>query len=119
MRNLDRDRRPVYISRFVGLVAETDSQGRYTGRNVPEREKPVEFWPTVSATRGEASTDWFGNYIEYDRTITIDDPSFKVDEADVLWLDRAVDQPHDYEVKRVARTGAYTVIAAKRVEISS
>lgn len=118
MRNLDRDRRPVFIARFDELIAEQDDEGRYTGRHITERSEPVEFWPTVSATRGESSTDWFGNYIEYDRTITIDDPHFEVDEADVLWLEKPICEPHDYEVIRVARTGSYTVIAAKRVEVS-
>lgn len=118
MRNIDRDRRRVYISRFGRLVPEQDEEGRFTGRHVTERSEPVEFWPTMSAARGEAQTDYFGNYIDYDRTITIDDPGFEVEESDVLWLDKPIHESHDYEVKRVARTAGFTVIAAKRVEVS-
>ena len=95
-----------------------DEQGRYTGKHAPKRSEPVEFLPTVSAARGEASTDYFGNYVDYDRSLTIDDPDFEVDEADVIWIDRPTSEPHDYVVKRVARTGAFTVIAVKRVEVS-
>lgn len=118
MRNIDRDRQRVFISRFGGLTPEQDEDGRYTGRHITERSEPIEFWPTVSAARGESQTDYFGNYIDYDRTITIDDPDFKVEESDVLWLDKSIDESHDYEVKRVARTKGFTVIAAKRVEVS-
>ena len=118
MRNLDRDRRVVHIARFGELEPVKDEQGRYTGKHAPKRSEPVAFMPTISAARGEASTDYFGNYVDYDRTLTIDDPAFDVAEADVIWIDRPTSEPHDYVVKRVACTSAYTVIAVKRVEVS-
>ena len=118
MRNLDRDRRPVLIARYVGIAPEVDADGLYTGRNVPSYTEPEEFLPTVSAAMGEAQNDIFGQKLEYDRRLTIDDPAFEVKESDRLWVDADPESEHDHVVKRVARTGSYTVIAAKRVEVS-
>ncbi|WP_206214516.1 hypothetical protein [Adlercreutzia sp. ZJ242] len=73
-------------------------------------------------TRGEAQGAYFGVNLDYDRVITIADPGFEASEADVLWIDAEVGDlgnpsPHDHIVKKVARKGGYTVIAAKRVEV--
>ena len=117
MRNLDRDRQRCLIARFEGLTPQEDSQGRLTGKNVPSFEQPEEFWPTVSPVRGEALGAYFGQNLDYDLTLTVDDPAFAIDEADVLWVYAPEEGCHDYAVKRVARKGDYTVIAAKHVEV--
>jgi len=125
MRCLDRDRQRVFIGRFVRTVP-VEKDGKLTGRNEPVYEAPAEFWPTVSIVRGEAQGDYFGQRVDYDLSLTIDDAAFEVKEADVLWVDadpgdsedEAYPAPHDYIVRRVARKGSYTVIAAKRVDVS-
>ena len=126
MRCLDRDRRRVLIGRFDGTQPVTDSQGRYTGRNEVVREAPAEFWPTVTPVRGRAEDDYFGQKVEYDLTLTIDDPAFSARESDTLWVDAdpgdpegaGYPAPHDYVVTKVARKGDFTVIAARRVDVA-
>lgn len=93
MRCLDRDRRKVLIGRFAGTVPVTDGEGRFTGRNAPAYETPVAFWPTVTPVRGSAEDDYFGQRLEYDLTITVDDPAFRVHEADILWVDEPDGEP--------------------------
>lgn len=122
MRCLDRDRRRVFVGRFVE-TRPVEEGGRLTGRNEPVYEPPAELWPTVSAVSGEAFGDYFGQRVDYDVALTIDDPAFRVAEADVLWVDAdpgGEDEPapHDYIVRRVARKGGYTVVAAKRVDVA-
>lgn len=125
MRNLDRDRQKVYVGRFLRTEPVVEN-GRFTGRNEAVYESPSEFWPTVSAVRGEAQGDYFGQRVDYDITLTIDDSQFEVGEADVLWVDEGPGDsaeegypaPNDYIVRRVARKGSYTVIAAKKVDVS-
>lgn len=155
MRSLDRDRQKCYIARFEDLVRQEDAQGRLTGKNVPIYDEPEEFWPTVSPVKGEAYGAYFGQNLDYDITLTVDDPDFAVKEADILWVHAIDGEPegvtfiepgsgldggtfedwgdsddadggdfaspetrsHDYVVKRVARKGSYTVIAAKHVEV--
>ena len=125
MRCLDRDRQRVFVGRFLRTEPVVED-GRMTGRTEPVYEQPAEFWPTVSTVRGEAQGDYFGQRVDYDLTLTIDDSAFEVKEADVLWVDAdpgdAEDAdypaPHDYIVRRVARKGSFAVIAAKRVDVS-
>lgn len=122
MRNLKRDTQAVYISRYEDTVAQVDGEGRRTGKNMVKRSTPAAFYPSVSIARGEAQGAYFGVNLDYDRVLTIDDPSFEVSEADVLWIDKPVGDvdepnPHDYIVKKVARKGSYTVIAVSLVEV--
>lgn len=117
MRNLDRDRQPVYIAHLEGFDADENEEGELTGEWRPTYTEPERFMPTVSATRGEAVNDFFGSLLDYDRQVTIDDPAFPAKETDALWIDVSTDAPHDYLVKQVARKGSYTVMAAKHVEV--
>ena len=119
MRNLDRDRQAVYIARYEGLEPVRDDKGRLTGKHEAKRSEPVKFYPTVSASRGKAEGALFGQSLDYDRTLTIDDRDFEVNEADVLWVDQTPDNdtPYDYTIKRVARKGSYCVLAIKHVEV--
>lgn len=125
MRCLGRDRQRVFVGRFLRTEPVTDG-GKLTGRNQPVYEQPAEFWPTVSVVRGEAQGDYFGQRVDYDLTLTVDDPDFPVSEADVLWVDadpgdaeeEGYPAPHDYIVRRVARKGGFAVIAAKRVDVN-
>lgn len=120
MRCLDRDRRSVFIARYVERAAVKTESGKLTGRYEAIYSDPVEFFPTVSATRGEAEYDIFGTALDYDRSLTIDDPMFEVGESDVLWLDKTPDEntPFDHRVSAIAHGGTYTVVAVKRVEVS-
>lgn len=119
MRCLARQRRSVWIGRYMGLVQGKDEHGRLTGQPMPQYKMPREFKPTVSAARGEASADMFGSSIDYDRTVIIDDPKFEASESDVLWVESDVERdPHDYIIRRISRTGGYTVMAIKRVQVS-
>lgn len=119
MRNLDRDRQKVLIARYSGIAPEVDGDGLYTGRNVPSYSAQSEFWPTRTMARGEAVYDLFGQKLDYDVTLTIDDPSFEVAEADLLWIDDLYADMHDHIVRRVGRKGGFTVIAAKKVEVTA
>ena len=126
MRNLERDTQAVYVARYQGIVPQ-EIDGRLTGKNVVTRSEPVAFFPSVSMARGEAQGAYFGVDLDYDRVLTIDDPEFDIGEADVLWIESSPGDPeaegypapHDHVVRKIARKGSYTVIAAKRVEVRS
>lgn len=122
MRNLDRDRTPVWVCRYKGIEAVEDEHGRLTGRNRVAYEDPCKFYPTASAARGDAVGSAFGMQLDYDRTLTIDDRDFRISEADVLYIDNAPGDdgsvPYDHIVKKVARTANFCVVAVKRVEVS-
>jgi hypothetical protein len=69
---------------------------------------------------GTAKGAYFGLDIDYDRVLTLADPTFDVKEADILWIDENdTTKPHDHVVKRVSRKSNFTVIGASRVEVSA
>jgi len=87
MRCLDRDRQWVLISRCEGAKEVLDAQGRHTGRYEPIRSRQIPMLVTVSGAKGSAETTVFGQSLDYDRSVLIDDPLFDVDESTVLWVD--------------------------------
>ena len=115
MRNLDRDRKRVFVARLGGMEMGYDEDGLPTGETVQTYSEPEPFYPTISMTRGNAVDDMFGNMLEYDRTLTVDDPDFEVSESDILWIDAQPSGDPDYSIKAVRRSGSYTVIAVKKV----
>ena len=138
MRNLDRDRRPVWIARYAGKTADVDEDGRLTGTYSLSYEEPTLFWPTVTVMRGWTWTMFWGKAHDYDRVVRIDDPDWWVDENAVLYIDtpvwkygslealrRAVangdddildDIEPDYTVKRIGHGKSYTIFTVDKIE---
>lgn len=121
MRNLARDTQPVYIARYIGKVMQ-QVNGKLTGKHIVSYSNPVVFYPSVTMARGQSQGDFFGVNLDYEKVLTIDDPTFAVSETDVLFVDVPAGKtfselPYDYTIKKVARKGDFTVIAIKRVEV--
>lgn len=63
--------------------------------------------------------------IPYDKVIVMDDPRTVIDEYSIMWIDKlpvmnrdgTTDTPHDYVVKKVARSLNSVSIAVAKVEI--
>nr|DAG07854.1 MAG TPA: hypothetical protein [Caudoviricetes sp.] len=80
----------------------------------------------VSAARGSLDDEHFGINADYDRTITSCDRNLGIDEASVLWIEKApeiapdgsTDTPWDYVVAKIARSINSTTIAIKKVSVS-
>ncbi len=134
---MDRDRRPVWIARYEGQVAQEDEQGRLTGKHVPQYGEPELFWPTVTVMRGYTWFQFWGRAHDYDRVVRIDDPEWWVDENAVLYVDTPVwkygsrralaqavidgtvdlsDVEPDYAVKRIGHGKSYTVFTIDKIE---
>lgn len=87
----------------------------------------------ISAAKGESSTRQFGEDESYDKVIVHCNPKLEIDEYSVLWIDRmpvrdrtgnlALDEdgnettPHDYIVKRVARSINSVSVAISKVNV--
>lgn len=117
MRCLDRDRRRIIARSYLGMENPVDDEGRLTGEPRLARGEAVELLPTMSADKGSVETDVFGQSLDYDRVLIFDDPEVDIDESTALWIDADEKAPHDYAVKRVAKTCSYTAVAVKRVEV--
>ena len=87
----------------------------------------------VSAAQGEIQSRQFGDSETYDKVIVLDNPSTPIDEYSILWVDTVpeltedgnlalnekgeVKTPHDYIVKKVARSLNGVSIAISKVAV--
>lgn len=134
MRMMERNKSKFFYALYRGKVPKTDEYGNVTGEYEIVRDNPVEFSANVSAAKGETSTMLFGDSESYDKTIVMGIDAPPIDEYTALWVDRTpqVDEtgvlatnddgevitPHDYIVKKVARSLNSVSIAISKVTIS-
>lgn len=136
MRCLERDKQLVLIAFFVEKKAREDEQGRLTGKHEVVRTEPIPYYLSVSASKGNTENSPFGIDLDYDKTVIIEDTSCPVDESSVFWVDNVsipesgdeIDEgfnvdytggkPHDYTVKRVAKSPNCIAVAIKHVEVA-
>ena len=125
MRCLVRNKRKFYYASYIGEKPIIDEHGNKTGEYEVSHSNPVECYGNVSAARGEMQTRQFGESESYDKVIVLDDISAPVDEHSILWVDTlphsnedgTTNTPHDYVVKRVARSLNGVSIAIKKVSV--
>ena len=78
----------------------------------------------ISAGTGETSAEQFGNNIEYDKVIVLDDPHVAINESSILFIDVMPDKNdkgdyiYDYIVKKIAPSLNSVSIAISRVTVS-
>ena len=106
----------------------------YEATITAEEENPVEFSANISAAKGETSTRQFGESESYDKVIVMGTDAPPIDEYTVLWVDKTpqVDEtgalvtnddgevitPHDYIVKKVAKSLNSVSVAISKVTVS-
>lgn len=111
-----------------------DDYGNSTGEYEVIHSEPQEFFANISAAKGTTQTQQFGDNITYDKVIIFDSDAPSIDEYSVLWVDTmpefdeyghlAVNDegetitPHDYVVKKVAKSLNTVLVAISRVNVS-
>lgn len=125
MRALVRNKTRIHYANYLGKKPLKDEYGNLTGEYEIEYTDPIEVCANVSAARGEATTRQFGDDVNYDRVILIDDPKFPIKESSVLWIDTppeiqedgSTKDPHDYIVKQIAISLNSMSIAVSKVNV--
>ena len=125
MRSMIRNKTKFYYASYMGETAIIDEQGHETGEQEITYGKPRETLGNVSAAQGEMQNRQFGESESYDRVIVLDDRNTPIDEYAILWVDTlpllnedgSTDTPHDYIVKRVARSLNGVSIAISKVNV--
>ena len=125
MRCLRRNKINFFYALYEKKVALEDDYGNKTGEYEVFYTNPVELSANISAARGETVTRQFGEDVVYDRVIVLEDPLCPIDEFSILWIDTmpeiGVDgdtqTPHDYVVKKVARSINSVSIAVSKVTV--
>lgn len=125
MRCLRRNMQEFYYAPYLGLEEIVDEDGNATGEYARFHGKPIRRLANISPASGEVVAQIFGGDEAYDKIIVTNN-AIEIDEYAVLWVD-AVPQfnadgttntPHDYEVKKIAKSLNYTSIAVSKVSVS-
>lgn len=122
MRTLERNKVSVWYALYEGTEDLTEN-GYRTGEKAVLYSNPQEIKANVSAARGEASTRQFGEDIQYDKVIVMEECPF--DEVSVLWIDTppvmepdgTTNTPHDYIVRGIARSLNNVSVAVGKVKV--
>lgn len=134
MRCLARNKRTFFYALHDGQTELKDEYGNATGQYSVSYADPVEMCGNISAAQGEIESRQFGESETYDKVIVLDNPNVPIDEYSILWVDSQpkltadghlvlndkgeVKTPHDYIVKKVARSLNSVSIAISKVTVS-
>ena len=124
MRTLDRNKRTFYYATYVGKTELIDDNGYHTAEYVTAYSAWKPCKANISPAKGQSVAELFGNDVNYDRVIVMDDPNFEIDENTVLAIDiapnertKTTDAPiYDYVVTRVARSINFVSYAVAKVK---
>ena len=120
LRTLERNKQVIYYALFDGKKPVIDEYGNQTGEYEILYTPPTLLKINVSAARGEYSTRQFGDTEKYDKVLMTDDLNVPITETSILWIDSLdTTKPHDYIVKKVARSLNSVSIAVSKVNVSA
>ena len=128
-----RNKSYFHYALYDGQTELKDEYGNVTGQYQISYTNPVKTLGNVSAAQGEIQSRQFGDSETYDKVIVLDNPSTPIDEYSILWVDTVpeltedghlalnkkgeVKTPHDYIVKKVARSLNGVSIAISKVAV--
>lgn len=134
MRCMGRNKVSFFYSLYEDKEPIKDEFGNNTGEYNVTHGNPQEFKANISAAKGETTTRQFGESESYDKVIVMENDAPPIDEYTILWVDTVptVDEngalatnedgetitPHDYIVKKVAKSLNSVSIAISKVEVS-
>ena len=126
MRCLIRNMRTFYYATYLRKEELVDEYGNKTGEYEVIYSNPMLCRANVSAAQGEMQSRQFGDSESYDKVIVLNNVDIPIDEYSILWVDslpninddNATDTPHDYIVKKVARSLNSVSIAISKVDVN-
>ena len=115
----------IYYALYTGQTEIVDEYGNATGQYSVSYGNPTKALANISAAQGEMQTRQFGESESYDKVIVLDDVNTPIDEYSILWVDAlphlnedgSTETPHDYVVKKVARSLNNVSIAISKVSV--
>jgi hypothetical protein len=118
MRTLELNKQTVYYANPTTPTVIYDSDGFDTGEKTYGYGNPVKLRINVSAAKGNAYTQAFGDKLDYTKVL-VADTSLPITEKTVFWID-SLDrtEKHNYTVAGIARSLNSMQIAVKKVDVS-
>ena len=125
MRCMTRNKTTFYYALYTGQTEIIDEYGNATGQYSVTYGDPIKMLGNVSAAQGEMQTRQFGESESYDKVIVLDDVNTPIDEYSILWVDTpphlnvdgSTETPHNYVVKKVAKSLNSVTIAISKVSV--
>lgn len=125
MRTLERNKIKFFYSLYAGREEIVDEYGNKTGEYEVKYFPPKQFLANISTSKGETQIQQFGGSEDYDRVLVLDLKSPLIDEYSILWIDTLpiinddgfTKTPHDYVVKKVAKSLNSVSIAVSKVKV--
>ena len=124
MRCLERNKTEFYYALYDKKIPVEDEYGNESGEYRVVYHSPRRFRANISAATGEAQTEQFGSFIQYDRVIITDELNCPINEHSVLCVDSPPTYDsegnliYDYIVKKVARSLNTVSYAISKVTVS-
>ena len=126
MRGLLRNKTKFYYALYEKQEEIIDEYGNKTGQYEIIYGKPVKMFGNISPSVGEVQVREFGESESYDKVIVLDKRDIPIDEYSILWVDTLpllnndgiTETPHDYIVKKVARSLNSVSIAIRKVDVN-
>lgn len=127
MKCMIRNQRKFYYASYIENQEIIDEYGNRTGEYEVIHSNPVKALGNISSAMGEVQTQQFGESESYDKVIVLDNVNSPINEYSILWVDTlphlnddgTTDTPHDYVVKKVARSLNSVAIAISKVNVSN
>ncbi len=121
-----RNKTTFYYALYIGETEIVDEYGNRTGEFSLTYGNPMRVSGNVSAAQGEMQNRQFGESERYDKVIVLDDRNAPIDEHSILWVDTlphlnddgSTDTPHDYIVRRIAKSLNGVSIAIGKVDVT-
>ena len=125
MRCMTRNKTTFYYASHIGETEIIDEYDNNTGEYDLAYGKPIKVFGNVSAAQGEIQSRQFGESESYDKVIVLNDRNTPIDEYAILWVDTlphlnedgSTDTPHDYIVRKIARSLNGVSIAISKVDV--
>ena len=126
MRCMVRNKQNFYYASYIDTNELTDEYGNKTGEYEVVYGNPIETKGNISGAQGEVQIKQFGESERYDKVIVLDNVDTEINEYSILWVDTlpllnddgTTSTPHDYIVKKVAKTINSVAIAIRKVTVS-
>ncbi len=123
MKCLERNKTVFYYALYVGKEPIKDEYGNESGEAKIIYSAPVKIKANISPATGSSQIEQFGNSLNYDKIIVLDDISCPIDENSVLFIDKEPETDEegnllfDYVVKKIAKSLNSIAIAVSKVNV--
>lgn len=112
MIGLKANEQDFYYALFTDMTMGISKKGYRTGEKMEQYSDPVLMSASISAATGNSNMEMFGDLEGYSKVIVTHDMDCPITETTALWVDTLpvldgegkTDTPHDYIVKRIAKS---------------